>query len=76
MCEVRTDGNSGYTCSTDDHLAELRTKRTEMMDKTKKYFVPWDAIHEANPQEILDRRERVSLSPLMSRHRIAGFSRI
>lgn len=40
-------------------------KRTEMMDKTKKYFVPWDAIHEANPQEILDRRERVSLPPLL-----------
>lgn len=33
--------------------------------RRKKYFVPWDAIHEANPQEILDRRERVSLPPLL-----------
>jgi acetyl esterase len=42
-----------------------RMKRTEMMDKTKNYFVPWDSIHEANPQEILDRREAVSLPPLL-----------
>ena len=42
-----------------------RMKRGEMMDKTKNYFVPWDSIHEANPQEILERREAVSLLPLL-----------
>jgi alpha-beta hydrolase superfamily lysophospholipase len=42
-----------------------RMKRAEMMDKTKNYFVPWDSIHEANPQEILERREAVSLPPLL-----------
>jgi acetyl esterase/lipase len=29
------------------------------------YFAPWEAIHEANPQEILDRRERVARTPLL-----------
>ena len=29
------------------------------------YFVPWETIHEANPQEILDRREPIALAPLL-----------
>jgi len=29
------------------------------------YFVPWETIHEANPQEILDRGEDVTLVPLL-----------
>ncbi|MDB5481764.1 MAG: hypothetical protein JWO83_2817 [Caulobacteraceae bacterium] len=29
------------------------------------YFVPWETIHEANPQEILDRREAITLTPLL-----------
>jgi acetyl esterase len=29
------------------------------------YFVPWETIHEANPQEILDRREAIVLTPLL-----------
>ena len=29
------------------------------------YFVPWETIHEANPQEILDRREAITLAPLL-----------
>ena len=29
--------------------------REEMMQNSKNYFNPWETIHEANPQEILDR---------------------
>jgi acetyl esterase/lipase len=29
------------------------------------YFIPWRTIHEANPQEILDRREAIALTPLL-----------
>jgi acetyl esterase/lipase len=29
------------------------------------YFVPWETIHEGNPHEILDRREAISLTPLL-----------
>jgi acetyl esterase/lipase len=40
-------------------------KRTEMMENHKKYFVPWDTIFESNPQQILERKEKVSLGPLL-----------
>lgn len=39
--------------------------RDEMVQNSKRYFDPWDAIHEGNPQEILDRGEQVSLPPLL-----------
>ena len=39
--------------------------RAEMMQHSKNYFDPWETIHEANPQEILDRGEKVSLPPLL-----------
>lgn len=39
--------------------------RAEMMQHTKTYFNPWDTIHEANPQEILDRGELATLPPLL-----------
>ena len=42
-----------------------RRKRQEMMEKTKTWFQPWESIHEANPQQILERREAVSLPPLL-----------
>ncbi|MGE0813379.1 MAG: alpha/beta hydrolase [Vicinamibacterales bacterium] len=42
-----------------------RLKRTEMMANHTAYFRPWDTIHEANPQEILERREAVALGPLL-----------
>ena len=29
------------------------------------YFKPWETIHESNPREILERRERVGLVPLL-----------
>jgi alpha-beta hydrolase superfamily lysophospholipase len=31
----------------------------------KTYFRPWESIHEGNPQQILDRREAVTLPPLL-----------
>ncbi|HUF42655.1 MAG TPA: alpha/beta hydrolase [Verrucomicrobiae bacterium] len=39
--------------------------REEMVHNSKTYFNPWETIHEGNPQEILDRRERVTLPPLL-----------
>jgi acetyl esterase/lipase len=39
--------------------------REEMVQNTRKYFDPWETIHEGNPQEILDRGEKVSLPPLL-----------
>jgi len=44
--------------------AEAR-KRDSMIKNNKTFFVPWDTIHEANPQEILERREQVTLLPLL-----------
>jgi acetyl esterase/lipase len=40
-------------------------KRENMIKNNKTFFVPWDTIHEANPQEILERREKVTLVPLL-----------
>lgn len=39
--------------------------RGEMVQNSKTYFNPWETIHEGNPQEILDRCERVTLPPLL-----------
>ena len=39
--------------------------RAEMVQNSKTYFNPWESIHEGNPQEILDRRESVTLPPLL-----------
>jgi len=44
--------------------AEKR-QREHMVKNSKTYFVPWETIHEGNPQEILERREPVSLRPLL-----------
>ena len=40
-------------------------KREPMIANNKTFFVPWDTIHESNPQEILERHERVTLVPLL-----------
>ena len=40
-------------------------KRDAMMKNTSTFFNPWETIHESNPQEILDRREKISLAPLL-----------
>ena len=41
------------------------TNRDHMIEYNKLYFDPWETIHEANPQEILDRGEDVSLVPML-----------
>ena len=42
-----------------------KMKRAEMIQNTKKYWTPWETIHEGNPQEILERREPVTLVPML-----------
>jgi acetyl esterase/lipase len=42
-----------------------RLKRDDMMHNHVVYFKPWETIHESNPQEILERKEKVSLVPLL-----------
>ena len=40
-------------------------KREAMIKNHTVYFVPWETIHESNPQEILERHEQVTLVPLL-----------
>ena len=40
-------------------------KRDSMVKNHTTFFVPWETIHESNPQEILERREPVSFVPLL-----------
>ena len=40
-------------------------KRDKMITNNTNYFKPWDSIHEARPQEILDRKELVTLPPVL-----------
>jgi acetyl esterase/lipase len=40
-------------------------KREGMMQNHHTYFKPWETIHESNPQEILERKEKVTLVPLL-----------
>lgn len=39
--------------------------RDNMIKNNKTFFVPWETIHESNPQEILEREEKVTLVPLL-----------
>ncbi|HEX2227699.1 MAG TPA: alpha/beta hydrolase [Candidatus Binatia bacterium] len=41
-----------------------RRQWQEMIQNSKTYFNPWENIHEGNPQEILERGEKVSLPPM------------
>lgn len=43
----------------------LALNRDAMVKNHTTFFVPWDAIHESNPQEILERHESVTLPPLL-----------
>jgi acetyl esterase/lipase len=43
----------------------VKMNRQHMVDNTKNWFVPWETIYEANPQQMLDRKEKVSLPPLL-----------
>jgi acetyl esterase/lipase len=40
-------------------------KVDSMIKSNTTFFVPWGSIHEANPQEILDRKEDVTLKPFL-----------
>jgi len=40
-------------------------KREDMVRNHTTYFKPWDSIHESNPVEILQRREPVTLVPML-----------
>jgi acetyl esterase/lipase len=42
-----------------------RRKNESMINNNKAFFSPWETIHEANPQEILERKEKVALPPLL-----------
>jgi alpha-beta hydrolase superfamily lysophospholipase len=42
-----------------------RLKRDAMVKNHTIFFRPWETIHEANPQEILDRHEPAALVPLL-----------
>jgi acetyl esterase len=42
-----------------------RMKREGMIEATKLYFNPWETIFEGNPQQILERREPVTLVPML-----------
>jgi dipeptidyl aminopeptidase/acylaminoacyl peptidase len=40
-------------------------ENTGMIEKLKTFFVPWETIHEANPREIVERRQNLTLKPLL-----------
>lgn len=42
-----------------------RRKSEALIKASKVFFSPWEAIHEGNPQEILERKEPVTLPPLL-----------
>jgi acetyl esterase len=42
-----------------------KMKREHMIKNSTTFFNPWETIHEANPQEMLDRGEKVELPPLL-----------
>ncbi|MCC6776933.1 MAG: alpha/beta hydrolase [Hyphomicrobiales bacterium] len=44
--------------------AERRGNQS-MIKNNKVFFSPWETIHESNPQEILEREEKVTLVPLL-----------
>jgi len=43
----------------------VRRGNEGMMKNNKVFFNPWETIHESNPQEILEREEKVSLVPFL-----------
>jgi len=42
-----------------------KLKRSAMVKNHTTFFVPWDTIHESNPQEILDRHETITKVPFL-----------
>jgi acetyl esterase len=43
----------------------VRRGNEDMVKFNKTFFDPWETIHEANPQEILDRGEKIALVPFL-----------
>ena len=50
-------------------FARFETAQANKMDamirNNTTFFVPWESIHESNPQEILERKEKVALKPFL-----------
>jgi acetyl esterase len=42
-----------------------KMKRDHMIKNSTTFFNPWETIHQANPQEMLDRGEKVELPPML-----------
>jgi len=42
-----------------------RRRNERMVQNNKVFFNPWETIHEGNPQEILEREEKVTLVPFL-----------
>ena len=42
-----------------------KMKRENLIKASHAWFVPWETIHEGNPQQILERREPVTLVPML-----------
>jgi acetyl esterase len=42
-----------------------KMKRENLIKSSHTWFVPWETIHEANPLEMLERKEAVTLRPLL-----------
>jgi acetyl esterase/lipase len=42
-----------------------KLKRSAMIKNNTTFFVPWETIHESNPQEILDRHETITKVPFL-----------
>jgi acetyl esterase/lipase len=42
-----------------------KMKRDHMIKNSTTFFNPWETIHEANPQEMLDRGEKVEMPPML-----------
>ena len=40
-------------------------KREPMMKNHTVFFNPWETIHESNPQEILERHEKITMAPML-----------
>ncbi len=47
------------------YLNAEKMGREEMLQRTKRYFDPWETITQGNPQKILDRGEAGKLPPLL-----------
>ena len=43
----------------------VRRQNENMVKFNKVFFAPWESIHESNPQEILEREEKVTLVPFL-----------